>query len=119
MAETKTYAGGCHCGAVAFEADAAIDHGMSCNCSICRKKGHLLAFIPEAAFRLKAGEGAQTEYRFNTHKIAHLFCKTCGIESFARGERPDGAVMVALNLGCLEGLDLAAVPVREFDGAKL
>lgn len=120
MVETKTYCGGCHCGKVAYEVDLALEKGMACNCSICSKRGSVLAFAPEEQFRLLSGEGDLQDYRFNTHKIAHLFCKTCGVASFASGEVPGtGAPMRAINLRCVEGVDLDTLPIHKFDGAAL
>lgn len=120
MAEMRTYKGGCHCGAVVYEVDLALEHAVSCNCSICSKRGLLLAFAPAERFRLLAGEDALSDYRFNTHKISHVFCKTCGVESFAAGEVPGtGARMAAINLRCVEGVDLDALPVKRFDGASM
>ena len=60
---------------------------ISCNCSHCARKGFLLTFIPPEQFELLSGEDALTEYRFNTHNIAHLFCRDCGAQPFARGKR--------------------------------
>ncbi len=120
MAEMKTYTGGCHCGAVRFEVDVEIEQGLACNCSICSKRGLLLAFADAASFRPLSGEDALVDYRFHKHKVAHLFCKTCGVEAFGRGERPsDGAGVVALNLRCFDDLDLDSLPVRKFNGAAL
>jgi hypothetical protein len=120
MAQMQTYTGGCHCGAVRFEVDAAIEQVIACNCSMCSKRGGLLAFTGDENFRLLSGTDAQTEYRFNTHRIAHLFCKTCGIQSFARGENPKtGALTVALNVRCLDGVDVDGLTVRQVDGASL
>jgi hypothetical protein len=120
MAEMQTYRGGCHCGKVAYEVDLALEQAISCNCSICRARGAILAFAPAEQFRLLSGEGDLQDYRFNTHKIGHLFCKTCGVGAFAMGERPvDGASMRAINLRCVEGVDLDTLPIHQFDGAKL
>lgn len=67
--------------------------------------GSILVFAPRAAFTLEQGVDASIEYTFNTGKIRHLFCKTCGIESYALGVMPDGAPMVAINVNCLDAVD--------------
>jgi hypothetical protein len=119
MAERITHHGGCHCGAVRFEVDAAIDAVISCNCSICSKRGSLLAFAPASDFRLLSGEAKLKDYQFGKKRIHHLFCSDCGTESFGRGIRPDGAEMVAFNVRCLDDVDVSAFPVRPFDGRSL
>jgi len=119
MTETKTHHGSCHCGAVRYKVTVALDGVMSCNCSICQKRGSLLAFVPGDAFKLEQGGDALTEYRFNKHVIHHLFCKTCGILSFARGKSRDGAEMVAINVRCLDDVDIAALSVTHFDGRSM
>jgi hypothetical protein len=112
-----THKGSCHCGAVAYETTGEVEAAIECNCSHCRRKGLLLAFVQPDAFTLVKGEGALDEYRFNTRKIAHLTCKTCGVESFARGEGPKGP-MVAINLRTLEGFDRSRLKVTAWDGAS-
>jgi len=116
MTEAGRVEGGCHCGAVRFEATGDFFSAISCNCSICQKRGHWLAFIPASAFTQTAGEGMLTDYQFNRHVIHHLFCPRCGIEAFARGKMPDGSDMVAVNVRCIDGIDLAAVTVHSYDG---
>ena len=88
MADLKTWTGGCHCGRVRYEAELSLDGIVACNCSICQKRGSLLAFVPQSQFRLLAGEDALTDYQFNKKVIHHLFCATCGVASFAHGEKP-------------------------------
>jgi hypothetical protein len=51
-------------------------------------------------------------------QIHHLFCATCGIQSFARGAAPDGTVMVAINVRCLDGVDVKSLSPIEHDGAS-
>lgn len=119
MAERITHRGGCHCGTVRWEVDAAIDEVIACNCSICSKRGSLLAFAPSADFRLLSGEDRLKDYRFASKRIAHLFCVECGTESFSRGAKPDGTTMVAINIRCIDDIDLEAHPVRRFDGRSL
>ncbi len=110
--------GGCQCGAVRFEVEVSLDQPVICNCSRCQKLGSVLVFAPQAGFTLLAGEGAQTEYLFNTGKIRHLFCKTCGIQSFSHATGPDGTAMVAVNVNCLEGVDprALAASAHAYDG---
>ena len=119
MTEPATYAGGCHRGRVRYEVDADLSRVMSCNCSICRKRGALLAFVPVAKFKLGSGAYALTDYQFNKKIVHHLFCDTCGVSSFARGTSSDGAEMIAINVRCLDGVDLDGLNVVTFDGASL
>jgi hypothetical protein len=114
-----TYHGSCHCGAVRYDVELEIGRVIACNCSICKRTGALLAFVPEPAFTLVQGQDALQDYRFNKHVVQHLFCQTCGVRSFGRGSAPDGTKMVAINVRCLEGVDLDALEVRRFDGASL
>lgn len=68
-------------------------------------------------FTLLSGEDKLSEYLFNKHKIHHLFCSTCGIESFAYADGPDGTPMVAVNANCLDGVDPRGLKPQVFDGA--
>lgn len=116
MSEKKAHAGGCHCGKVRYEVTTDLGMVVSCNCSICSKRGSLLTFVPADRFTLKSGAGDLTEYTFNKHVIHHKFCKTCGILSFADGKGPDGKDMVAVNVRCLDDVDLGSLKITEFDG---
>ena len=117
MAEKHDHQGQCHCGAVRFSARTDFAGMGDCNCSRCRRLGWVMQSLPEADFTLIAGEDQLTTYRFNTEMIDHLFCKTCGIESFARGAMPDGTPMVAINVNCLDGVDPLALATHFHDGA--
>ena len=55
-------------------------------------------------------------YEFNKHVIEHHFCPTCGIHPYASGTDPKGNRMCAINVRCLEGIDLDSIPVSHFDG---
>jgi hypothetical protein len=113
------YKGSCHCGAVAYEAEGDLKQVMECNCSICSRKGSLLWFIPRDKFRLLTPEDKLTTYTFNKHVINHRFCAPCGIHPFAEGTDPKGNRMAAINARCLEGIDLASLEVKHFDGRAL
>lgn len=112
----QTYEGGCHCGAVRFETRADLSQVIECNCSNCAMRGLLLTFVEAPQFTLRSGEDNLTDYRFNKRTIEHLFCKSCGIESFGRGQKPDGTPMVAINVRCLDGVDLAVLNRVPVDG---
>src|SRR5690606_15356849 len=94
IGEAPMHTGSCHCGAVRYRVEVDLASPLTCNCSYCSRRGSILAFTPVANFELEQGEEALTEYRFNTNRIQHLFCSTCGMESFARGTAPDGSQMV-------------------------
>ena len=119
MAEAKTWTGGCHCGEVRYEVQTALEGLISCNCSICQKRGSILAFVPKTEFQLLQGEDAQTDYQFNKKSIHHLFCKTCGVASFATGAMPDGTPMVAVNVRCLDDVEADKLTPKVFDGKSL
>jgi hypothetical protein len=110
------YQGSCHCGKVAYEVEGDIQGALACNCSMCQRKGSLLWFVPRAQFRLRTPEDAAATYTFNKHVIKHRFCPTCGIHPYAEGVDPKGNPMAAINLRCIEGIDLDAISVQHFDG---
>ncbi|MHA7873101.1 MAG: GFA family protein [Hyphococcus sp.] len=107
--------GGCHCGAVAWEAETDDDVVVDeCNCSMCAAVGFLHVIVPKSKFRLTSGEDSLTEYTFNTGVAKHLFCKVCGVKSFyVPRSNPDG---YSLNLRCMDRSQFASVTIRPFDG---
>lgn len=113
------YQGSCHCGKVAFEVEGELAGAMACNCSICQRKGILMWFVPRDNLRLLAGESALATYTFNKHVIKHHFCPNCGIHTHGEAVDPKGNRMAAINIRCLEGIDLDAIPVKHFDGRAL
>ncbi|MEA2872672.1 MAG: hypothetical protein QOH67_2648 [Hyphomicrobiales bacterium] len=109
------YTGGCQCGKVRYEVSLELGEVIACNCSRCGRLGSLLAFTPAENFKLISGEGETTEYQFNKHVIDHLFCSSCGIQSFARGTQK-GVEMVAINARCLDGVEPETLKVRHVNG---
>lgn len=110
------YSGSCHCGEVAFEVEGEIEAAIACNCSICARKGALLWAVPRDGLHLLTSDAAMGTYTFNRHAIAHRFCRTCGIHPFAEDAGAAEGGSVYINLRCLTNLELASVPVVEFDG---
>lgn len=113
------YKGRCHCGKVAFEVEGEINGAIACNCSICSRKGTLMWFVPREKLRLLTSESEMSTYTFNKHVIKHRFCPTCGIHPYGEGVGPNGNSMAAINIRCIEGIDLASVPVQNYDGLSL
>jgi len=115
VSETVVYHGGCHCGAVRFEVDAAPQPELfDCNCSVCRMTGFLHLIVHKEQFRLLKGEGELSEYRFNTGAARHLFCRRCGIKSFyVPRSHPDG---ISVHARCVEDLDVERLKITPFDG---
>jgi hypothetical protein len=119
MPETQTHTGGCHCGRVRYRVTTELASVVACNCSICTRRGALWAFAGADQFVLQSGASDLTDYRFNKKIIHHLFCRECGIGAFSRGKAPDGRDTVAINVRCLDGVDLAALKIMPFDGKSL
>ena len=107
--------GGCHCGAVRFEAKLpAKVVAQACNCSICAKTGFVHVIVPEQRFRLLKGADDLTAYTFKTGVARHLFCSTCGVKSFYRPRsNPDGW---SVNARCLDEADGLDIEIEAFDG---
>jgi len=116
MPEMQTYSGGCHCARGRYQVTTTLDPVLSCNCSICQKRGYLPTFVPCARFRLLSGEDGQTDYQFNQKAVHHLFGANCGISSFGAGTGPGQPEMIPINVRCLEGVDVDGLTVTSFDG---
>jgi hypothetical protein len=110
------YKGSCHCGKVAFQVEGELGAAMACNCSMCSRRGSLLWFVPRAQLRLLTPEEGISTYLFNKHVIKHRFCAVCGIHAYGEGIDPKGNAMAAVNIRCLEGIELDTVPTQHFDG---
>ena len=113
----KTYSGSCHCGRIRFEVDADLDHVRSCDCSICRRRGALIHRVERAQFRLLTALDDATLYQFHSHTARDYFCPTCGILPFRRPRTAPGSW--GINVRCLDGVDLDAIPVRHVHGSRL
>ena len=110
-----TIAGSCHCGAVRIAVPAAPEWVASCNCSICRKLGSLVAYYPDdGTVRV---EGETIPYVWGDRMIAMHHCPVCACftdwrstgESFGR---------VGVNARLLDGFAVDEGRAL-FDGAPL
>ncbi|MFZ0486637.1 MAG: GFA family protein [Arenicellales bacterium] len=123
-----TFKGSCHCGQVRFEIEAEIDHVRSCDCSICRKRGALNHRIPKENLRLLTPWEDLVLYQWGSRTARDFFCPTCGILPFRRPSDPTPAEIRegtqpfdgwAVNVRCLEGVDLDAIPVKKIYGSRI
>jgi hypothetical protein len=114
----ETRVGTCHCGAVRFEVD--LEDGLSnlrrCNCSLCRRKGAIMASVPVERLRVTAGADRLTLYQWNTRTARHYFCSVCGI--YTHHQRRSNPREFGFNVACLDGVDPFALgPIGLGDGA--
>ena len=115
MTEQVTIAGGCHCGAVRFEARVPKHVTvLDCNCSICAKTGFRHLIVPHEHFTLLEGCERLTSYRFGTSAAEHLFCRSCGVKSFYQPRsHPDSW---SINLNALDDPTVLEITAEAFDG---
>jgi len=113
-ADGEVHTGGCHCGAVRFEARGAIEGLEICNCSICRRTGFIHWYVAPERFTLLTPEDAYATYQFGTCTAKNHFCTTCGISPFRRAR--SNPHDVAVNVRCIEGVDLDSLEIATFDG---
>lgn len=112
--------GSCHCGAVTFEVDNLdLNHVTACNCSMCGRSGAWMVFVPAGVFHLKSGQELLKDYQFGRKHIHHPFCSVCGIKPFAHGEDGKGGEVFAVNIRCLDGVELRDIQPSWYDGAAM
>lgn len=111
--------GSCHCGQVEYTVEGEPGQVLECNCSHCSRKGYLLWFVPRDSLKVTKGNGSLTTYMFNRHVIRHQFCPTCGSAPFGIGRDAKGNETAAINVRCLEGIDLDRLDRKKFDGRAL
>src|SRR5687768_7500546 len=117
--QSMSHQGSCHCGKVEYEVEGDFDEVLECNCSHCSRKGYLLWFVPRDKLKVKSGENDLATYTFNKHVIKHQFCPTCGCGLFGFSKGPKGDPMAAINVRCLEDVELSTLKRKPFDGRSL
>ncbi len=107
----QTHHGGCHCGAVRYEAVLDLDKGtLRCNCSLCGKSRAWFAFVPADKFQLASGADKLIDYRWTPEgnpapNLTYHICATCGVRTHAEGVGPGGAPTVAVQVATIEDAD--------------
>jgi len=116
----ETKRGQCHCGAIVFEVD--LENGLQdlkrCNCSLCRRKGAVMAGVPIDRLRVIEGADHLTLYQWNTHVARHYFCSICGIYTYH--QRRTDPNQYGFNVACLKDIDPYSLKdISIVDGASL
>jgi hypothetical protein len=119
MAEMQTYRGGCHCGRVYYQVTTALNPVLTCNCTYCKMRGALWTYVGPDQFKLVSGQDDLADYQFNKKIIHHLFCRNCGVSSFATGQDETGAEGIGINVRCLDGVEIDTLTLTPFDGKSL
>lgn len=106
----------CHCGAVVLELD--LPDGLvdirRCDCSLCRRRGAIVASVPLSGIRVVQGEEVLRLYQFNTRMARHYFCSVCGI--YTHHQRRSNPSQYGFNVACLEGINpmhIEGIPVSD------
>ena len=114
----ETRKGTCHCRAVEFEVDLenGFENVRRCNCSICSRKGAVMAGVPLERLRVTKGEDVLSLYQWNTKVAKHYFCSICGI--YTHHQRRSVPTEYGFNVACIVGVDMATIgPVGASNGA--
>lgn len=95
----------CHCGSVEFELHLpqGIEKPRRCDCSICRRKGAIVASVKLDGIRILKGKEHLKLYQFNTNTAKHYFCSNCGI--YTHHQRRSDPSEYGFNVGCLNGVN--------------
>jgi hypothetical protein len=98
--------GACHCGAVIFQVELAsgMENLRRCNCSLCKRKGAVMADVPLDKLTILQGADKLTLYQWNTRTAKHYFCSVCGI--YTHHQRRSNPTKFGFNVACIEGVDV-------------
>lgn len=106
----------CHCGAVRIDVETAPTEVTSCNCSICRRTGALMAYYSPRQVRFTPSVPPTDTYMWGDNSMAFHRCKTCGCHTHWQAVDPAYDRM-GVNMRLADPKVLANVRIRPFDGA--
>lgn len=97
--------GRCHCGEVEFVVHLpnGIEDPRRCDCSICRRRGAIAAYVALSELEITKGIDKLTLYQFNTRTAKHYFCSICGI--YTHHQTRANPELYGFNLACLDGVN--------------
>lgn len=95
----------CHCGAIELQLTLpnGIENPRRCDCSLCKRKGAIVASVALDGIRIVKGAGALKRYQFNTKTAEHFFCVHCGI--YTHHLRRSNSNEYGFNVACLDDVN--------------
>ena len=117
---SKTYSGGCHCGAIVYRLHWPLPGDppvRTCGCTFCVERGAVYAAHPEATLAVTIADGEKLgRYRFGTGTADFCFCARCGSYVFVLSTIDDRAY-AGINVRTLREFPIPAkIEVRNFEG---
>ena len=107
----------CHCGRIQLEVSAEPSEVFECNCSICSRTGFLHWYVPPEAVCLVTEKRRLSTYVWRSVTGGQHFCPICGVAVIRTSTQYPPPVSV--NARCIEGITLATLVIRQFDGKNL
>jgi len=110
----------CHCKEVRIELklDNGLEELLRCNCSLCKKRGSIMAKIKLENLKIIKGVDKLKLYRFGRNKADHFFCSICGI--YTHHKSYTNPKNYEFNVACLDNIDsFKFKDISIFDGEKL
>ena len=94
----------CHCGSVAIEIN--FEHGLEnlrrCDCSLCARKGYVMASVPVEHLSIIKGEQVLSLYQWGSNIAEHYFCSKCGV--YTHHKRRSNPREYGINIACIPGV---------------
>ena len=111
----------CHCKKVVIELNIikGIEDLVRCNCSLCKRRGSIMAKVKLKNLKIKKGQDKLSVYKFGRKRHAeHFFCSICGIYTHHRSyTNPEN---YEFNVACIDTVDTFKYKdIRIFNGQKL
>src|SRR5262245_18806339 len=108
----------CHCGAARLEVPHAPRRLTSCNCSICRRYGSLMAYYAASAVKRKYRSRDVQKYSWGDRDLRFVRCRSCGCFLHWEPARKKGLPdRMGVNARNFDPRVIAKTRVRRFDGA--
>jgi hypothetical protein len=104
----------CHCANIQLEIAAELGEVVDCNCSICVRSGFLHWYVAPEQVRLGKPSRLLSTYCWRSLTGGQHFCPTCGIAVLRTSTQHPPHI--SINARCIEGVDMTALKIRQFDG---